>query len=158
MNQDARLAHGPGHGLDLGKGHALVDELQETIVRHFEATSERDAAAVGELLAEFRREGFSKRTLPHQLTARRRFKISSATAVNARRRRLVDEMEPAAARLFHEDLHGVHDAGGGSARSGQCSQGGVAEAAFFPVAAMGTVSFNQQASPTGDAWVQHLGK
>ena len=57
VHQDARVGEGARHARDLLDGDAFLHQLEQAVGRHLEPARDRDAAAVGELPAELRREG-----------------------------------------------------------------------------------------------------
>ncbi|MPN01089.1 hypothetical protein SDC9_148292 [bioreactor metagenome] len=138
MDQDAGVREGAGDARHLIDRDAFFHQRQQPVGGDFQAAGNGDAAAVGELQAEFGRERLleadvappgNRQIAPLQFIGQR--------AQRLRRGRLVDKVETAVAGLVDDALDAVDQrAGVGRFEARDVVEADVAEAAFLPVAAM----------------------
>ena len=126
------------HARHLLDRHAFLHQLQQPVGRHFQPARDRDAAAVGQLLAQPGVKVFSKRMLPHhEMSTLAPLQLGGQRTQRLRRRGLVDEVKAGLPGLLHDGLDAVDQ------RRGRCLlvardvvEAHVAEAALLPVAAV----------------------
>ena len=141
--QDSGVAEGPCHPCHLINRDAFFHQRQQAVGGDFQTAGNRDAAARGELLADFRRKGFLEADIaPPRDHPLPRLEFRRHGAQSFGRGGLIDEMKAAAASFSADALHPVHQlAGIDGFEAGDVIEADVAEAAFLPVAPMGDSEF-----------------
>ncbi len=136
MDQHAGVAEGLGHARDLLDRHALLHQVQQAVGRDLEPTGDRDAAAVGELLAQLGGVRlFETDVAPPRDRQLPTLQLGRQRLQRLGRRSLVDEMEAGLTGFLDDRFDPVDQRRSrGPLVARDVVQADVTEAAFLPVA------------------------